>query len=196
MVFCPCLIVSNLFDACLCISEFKNRFCNPSITDSRDQSLIGLSGCSTFLINHSLALPLSHVPKNCTWVLVYLTPSRPCNFSHCSIPATNVSYTSRSSLSILQGNLYSILFAWQLNHWDHLPDFLLMCSIACALSDHDSHDLLLDILKQCLLPAIDTFRYLVQLLVPVGSFALAIPHMLLVYRLWHNIYAFLMPLVS
>ena len=97
-VFCPCSIVSNLFDACLCVSEFKNRFCNPLITDSRDQSLIGLSGCSTFLVYHSLALPLSHVPKNYTWVSVYLTPSRPCNFSHCSIPATNVSYTSRSEL--------------------------------------------------------------------------------------------------
>ena len=90
--------MSNLFNACLCISEFKNRFCNPSITDSSDQSLIGLLGHSTFLVNHSLALPLSHVPKNCTWVSVYLTPSRPCNLSHCSIPVINVSYTSRSEL--------------------------------------------------------------------------------------------------
>ena len=98
MVFCPCLIVLNLFDACLCVSEFKNHFCNPSITDSRDQSLISLSGHSMFLVNHSLALPLSCVPKNCTWVSVYLAPNRPCNFSHCSIPATNVSYTSRSEL--------------------------------------------------------------------------------------------------
>ena len=91
-------MVSNLFDACLCISKFKNRFCNPLITDSRDQSLLGLSGHSKFLINHSLVLPLSHVPKYCTWVLVYLTPNRPCNFSHHSIPVTNVSYTSRSKL--------------------------------------------------------------------------------------------------
>ena len=97
-MFCPCSIVSNLCNACLCISKFKNCFCNPSITDSSDQSLIGLSGHSTFLVNHSLALPLSCVPKNCTWVSVYLTPSRPCNFSHHSIPATNVSYTLRSEL--------------------------------------------------------------------------------------------------
>ena len=97
-VFCPCSIISNLFDTCLCISKFKNRFCNPSITDSSDQSLIGLLGHSTFLINHSLALPLSCIPKNCTWVSVYLTPSRPCNFSHHSIPVTNVLYTSRSEL--------------------------------------------------------------------------------------------------
>ena len=89
---------SSLFDTCLCVSKFKNRFCNPSITNSSDQSLIGLSGCSTFLVNHSLALPLSYVPKNCTWVSVYLTSSRPCSLSHCSIPATNVSYTSRSEL--------------------------------------------------------------------------------------------------
>ena len=75
-----------------------NLFCNPFITDSNDQSLIGQSGHSTFLVNHSLALPLSHIPRNCTWVLVYLTPRRPCSLSHCSIPATNVSYTSRSEL--------------------------------------------------------------------------------------------------
>ena len=90
--------MSNLFDACLCINKFKNHFCNPSIMNSGDQSLIGLSGCSTFLVNHSLALPLSHVPKNCTWVSVYLTPNRPCNLSHRSIPATNISYTLRSEL--------------------------------------------------------------------------------------------------
>ena len=41
---------------------------------------------------------LSHIPKNCTWVSVYLTPRRPCSLSHCSIPATNVSYTLRSEL--------------------------------------------------------------------------------------------------
>ena len=98
MVLCPCLIVSNLFDACLCVSEFKNCFCNPLITNSSDQSLIGLLGCSTFLVNHSLVLPLSHVPKNCTWVSVYLTPSRPCSLSHCNIPVINVLYTSRSEL--------------------------------------------------------------------------------------------------
>ena len=108
-----------------------------------------------------------------------------------------MSHTLRdlSSLSILQGDLYSILFMQRLNHRDRLPDFLLMRCIACALSDCDSHVLLMDIPKQSLLPAIDTFQYLVQLLVPVGSFAPAIPHMLLVYRLWHNVYAFLLPLV-
>ena len=90
--------MSNLFDACLCVNEFKNCFCNPLIMDSSDQSLIGLSGHSTFLVNHSLALPLSCVPKNYTWVSVYLTPKRPCNLSHCSIPVTNVSYTLRSEL--------------------------------------------------------------------------------------------------
>ena len=90
--------MSNLFDACLCISEFKNHFHNPLITDSSDQSLIGVSGCSMFLVNHSLALPLSRIPKNCTWVSVYLTPSRPCTLSHCSIPAINISYTLRSEL--------------------------------------------------------------------------------------------------
>ena len=90
--------MSNLFDACLCVNEFKNRFCNPLIADSSDQSLIGLLGHSMFPVNHSLALPLSHVPKNCTWVLMYLTPSRPCSLNHCSIPVTNVSYTSRSEL--------------------------------------------------------------------------------------------------
>ena len=84
----------------------------------------------------------------------------------------------------------------RLNHWDHLPDFLLMRCIACALLDHDSHGLLMGILKQFLLPAIDTFRYLVQLLVPAGSFALVFPHTILAYRLWYSIYAFLLPLVS
>ena len=88
--------MSNLFDACLCVNEFSNLFCNPSITDSNDQSLIGQSGHSTFLVNHSLALPLSCIPKNCTWVSVYLTPKRPCSLNHCSIPATNVLYTLRS----------------------------------------------------------------------------------------------------
>ena len=78
--------------------QYLDCFCNPSITNSSDQSLIGLSECSTFLVNHSLALPLSCVPKNCTWVSVYLTPSRPCSLSHHSIPAINISYTLRSEL--------------------------------------------------------------------------------------------------
>ena len=90
--------MSNLFDTCLCINEFRNLFCNPSITDSNDQSLIGQSGHSIFLVNHLLVLPLSHVPNNCTCVSVYLTPKRPCSLNHHSIPATNVSYTSRSEL--------------------------------------------------------------------------------------------------
>ena len=51
-----------------------------------------------FLVNLLLALPLSHVPKNCTWVSVYLTPKRLCSLNHDSIPATNVSYTLRSEL--------------------------------------------------------------------------------------------------
>ena len=101
-----------------------------------------------------------------------------------------------NSLSILQGDLYSISFMQRLNHWGRLPDPLLVHCIACALLDHDSHDLLLDILKQSLLPVIDTSRYLVQLLVPVGLFTLAVPRTILTYRLWHNIYAFLLPLVS
>ena len=105
--------MSNLFDACLCVNEFKNLFCNPLITDSNDQSLIGQSGCSMFLVNHSLVLPLSHVPRNCTWVLVYLTPKRPCSLSHCSTPVTNVSYTSRSELPeySLGGLIFSLVCA-------------------------------------------------------------------------------------
>ena len=95
---CPCSIVSNLFDTCLCINKFRNLFCNPSITDSNDQSLIGWSGRSMFLVNLSLALPLSHIPKNCTWVLVCLTPKRPCSLNQSSTPVTNVSYTLRSEL--------------------------------------------------------------------------------------------------
>ena len=93
-----------------------------------------------------------------------------------------------TSLNILQGDLYSISFARQLNHQDHPPDPLLVRCIACALLDHDSHDLLMGIPKQFLLPVIDTFRYLVQLLVPAGSFALVFPCTILVYHLWHNIY--------
>ena len=69
----------------------------------------------------------------------------------------------------------------QLNHWDHLPDSLLMDCIPCTLLDHDNHDPLLGISKQSLLLVIDTSRYLVQLLVPVGLFAPVIPHMLLTY---------------
>ena len=101
-----------------------------------------------------------------------------------------------NSLSILQGDLYSISFTQQLNHWGRLPDSLLVHCVACALLDHDSHDLLMGIPKQSLLLAINTSRYLVQLLVPVGLFALVVPRTILVYRLWHNIYAFLLPLVS
>ena len=55
---------------------------------------------------------------------------------------------------------------------------------------------LLGIPKQSLHLAIDTSWYLVQLLVPVGLFTPVIPHTLLAYCLWHNIYAFLLPLVS
>ena len=83
----------------------------------------------------------------------------------------------------------------QLNHWGCLPDSLLVCCVPCTLSDHGNHDPLLDILKQFLLPAINTFWYQVQLLVPVGLFARVIPHMLLAYHLWH-VYAFQLPLVS
>ena len=36
-VFFPCLIVSNLLDACLCINVFRKHFCNPLITASSDQ---------------------------------------------------------------------------------------------------------------------------------------------------------------
>ena len=71
-----------------------------------------------------------------------------------------------------------------------------MRCVPCALLGHGNHDPLLDIPKQSLLLAIDTFWYLVELLVLVGLFTHAIPHMLLMYRLWHNIYAFQLPLVS
>ena len=103
----------NLFDACLCVNEFKDHFCNPLITDSSDQSLIGLLGCSMVLVNHSLALPLSHVPKNCTWASVYLTPKTPCSLSHCSIPVTNISYTLRSELPEYSsgGLIFSLIHA-------------------------------------------------------------------------------------
>ena len=105
--------MSNLFDTCLCVNKFRNLFCNPLIKDSNDQSLIGQSGCSMFLVNHSLVLPLSHVPKNCTWVSVYLTPKRPCSLNHCSILVTDISYTSRSELPEYSsgGLIYSLLHA-------------------------------------------------------------------------------------
>ena len=149
-----------------------------------------------FLVNHSLALPLSCVPKNCTWVSVYLTPSRPCSLSHCSIPLTNVSDTLRSELpEYSSGGLIFNLIHATMNHQGCLPNSPLMCCIPCALLDHGNHDPLLDILKQSLLPAINTFWSLVQLLVPVGSFTHVIPRMLLAYCLWH-IYAFQLPLMS
>ena len=97
-VFGPCLIVLNLFDACLCVNEFRNLLCNPMISDPNDQSLIGWSGHSMFLVNHSLALPLSRVPRNCTWVSVYLIPRRPCSLSYRCIPMTNILYTLRYEL--------------------------------------------------------------------------------------------------
>ena len=59
----PYSIVSNLLDACLCDNVFKKCFCNPSITASSDQFLIGQSCLSTFLVYHSSALPLSLVPS-------------------------------------------------------------------------------------------------------------------------------------
>ena len=156
--------------------------------DSSDQSLIGLLGHSTFLVNHSLALPLSHVPKNCTWVSVYLTPKRPCNLSHHSIPAMNVSYTLRSEPPEYSsgGLIFSLV---------HVMTESLGLSSPCTLSDHGNHDPLLGIPKQFLLPVINAFRYQVQWLVLVGLFTHAIPCTLLMYRLWH-IYAFWLPLVS
>ena len=83
----------------------------------------------------------------------------------------------------------------QLNHQDCLPDSLLMHCVPCTLLDHDTHDPLLGMPKQSLLPAIDTFWYQVQLLVPVGLFAYVISYMILMYRFWH-VYACLLPLVS
>ena len=81
----PCSIVSNLFDACLCVNVFKKCFCNPSITASSDQFLIGRSCLSTFLVYHSSASPLSLVPKYSTWKLALSSPRRPFNFNHRSI---------------------------------------------------------------------------------------------------------------
>ena len=100
-----------------------------------------------------------------------------------------------NSLNILQGGLYSVLSMWWLTHWDCHPGFHLMCCIPCALSDHGTHDPLLDIPKQSLLPVIDTFQYWVQLLVSVGLFAHAIPYMILTYHFW-QFYACRLPLVS
>ena len=94
----PCSIVSNLLDACLCVNVFRKCFCNPSITASSDQFLIGRSCLSTFLVYHSSASPLSLVPKYSTWKSVLSSPQRPFNFNHRSIPAINVSNTSRSGL--------------------------------------------------------------------------------------------------
>ena len=66
-----------------------------------------------FLVNHSLALPLSHVPKNCTWVSVYLIPKRPWSLSHRSIPVTNISYTLRFELPEYSsgGLIFSLIHA-------------------------------------------------------------------------------------
>ena len=55
----PCSIVSNSLDACLCVNVFRKCFCNPLITASRDQFLIGQSCLSTFIVYHSSASPLS-----------------------------------------------------------------------------------------------------------------------------------------
>ena len=70
----PCFIVSNLLDTCLCINVFKNCFCNPSITASRGQFLIGRSCLLTFHVYHSSASPLSLVPKYSTWKSVLSSP--------------------------------------------------------------------------------------------------------------------------
>ena len=88
----PCSIVSNLLDTCLCVKVFKKCFCNPSITASRDQFLIGWSYLSTFLVYHSSALPLSLVPKYSTWNSVWSSPNRLFSLNHCSIPVMKVSY--------------------------------------------------------------------------------------------------------
>ena len=100
-----------------------------------------------------------------------------------------------NSLNILQGDWYSVSIMQQLNHWDCLPNSLLMRCIPCTLLDHDTHDPLLGILKQSLLLAINTFQYWVQLLVLIGLFTHVIPYMILMYCFWH-VYAFWLPLVS
>ena len=94
----PCLIVLNLLDACLCVNVFRKRFCNPLVTASSDQSLIGQSCLSTFLVYHSSASPLSLVPKYSTYKSALSLPKRPFSLNHHSIPAINVSYTLRSGL--------------------------------------------------------------------------------------------------
>ena len=94
----PCSVVSNLLDTCLCVNVFKNCFCNPSITASSNQFLIGQSCLSTFLVYHSSASPLSLVPKYSTWKSALSSPKRPFSLNHHSIPAMKVSYTLRSGL--------------------------------------------------------------------------------------------------
>ena len=88
----------NLLDACLCFNVFKKIFCNPSITASSDQILIGWSCLSTFLVYHSSASPLNLVPKYSTWKSVLSLPKRPFSLNYRSIPAMKVSYTLRSGL--------------------------------------------------------------------------------------------------
>ena len=100
-----------------------------------------------------------------------------------------------SSLSILQGGLYSISFMQQLTHQDCHPGFLLTCCIPCTLLGHGIHNPLLGIPKQFLLLVINTFRYWVQLLVPAGLFTHATPYMILACHFWH-FYAYHLPLVS
>ena len=80
-----------------------------------------------------------------------------------------------SSLSILQGGLYSIPFTRWLNHWDCHPNSLLMHCIPCALLDHGTHDPLLGILKQFLLLAPNTSQFLVQPLVLAGCLLMLLP---------------------
>ena len=70
----PCLIVLNLLDACLCVNVFRKHFCNPLITSSRDQFLIGWSCLLTFLVYHSSVSPLSLIPKYSTWNVVQSSP--------------------------------------------------------------------------------------------------------------------------
>ena len=97
-VFFPCLIVSNLLDACLCVKVFKKCFCNPSITALSNQFSIGRSCLLIFLVYHSSASPLSLAPKYSTWKSALSLPKRLFSLNHHSIPAMKVSYTSRSGL--------------------------------------------------------------------------------------------------
>ena len=94
----PCSIVSNLLDACLCVNVFKKGFCNPLITASKDQSLIGRSCLSTFHVYNSSVLPLSLIPKYSTCKSALSSPKRLFSLIHHSIPAMKVSYTLRSEL--------------------------------------------------------------------------------------------------